>query len=80
LDTANSTGLKWLENLLADLQASGNQMVLSGVGSSMMEYLKNTGFDKKIGEDNIFPAQKGLTASTIAALKAAEAKISKKDE
>ena len=80
LDTANSTGLKWLENLLADLQAGGNHMILSGVGSSMMEFFKNTGFDKKIGEENIFPAQKGLTASTIAAVKDAEAKLSKKDE
>ena len=77
---ANSTGLKWLETLLKELQAGGNQMLLAGVEPPMMEFFKKTGFDKLIGEDNIFPAKPGLAASAEAAIEEAQERISERSE
>jgi len=80
LDMANSTGLKWLQTLLKELQTGGNQMLLAGVEPSMLEFFQKTGFDKLIGEDNIFPAKAGLAASVEAAIEDAQERLSERVE
>jgi len=80
LDTANSTGMKWLGKLLEDLKAGGNQLMVAGVEPQMIEFFHKTGFDRLIGEDNIFPAQPGLGAAVEAALEEAQKRISERSE
>ncbi len=72
----HSTGLRWLETLVKDLQAGNNQVLFAGVQPHLMEIFRKTEFDKLIGEDNIFTAEPGLGASMDLAWEAAEATIS----
>jgi SulP family sulfate permease len=80
LQMVHSTGLKWFETLLEALRAGDNHMVLAGVEPHVMEIFKRTGFDKLIGEDNIFAAKPGYGASLDAAWEAVQAKGSVRRE
>jgi len=72
----HSTGLKWFEMLVKDLQAGNNQVLLAGVAPQMMGIFKKSGFDKLVGEQNIFAVQPGLGASLDEAWEAAQRMIS----
>ncbi len=63
LETVTSTGLKWLETLLKDLQAGHNQLLLAGVEPHVMEVFKKTGFSDLVGDEHIFMAEPGYGAS-----------------
>ena len=49
----DSTGLHNLESLLRLSKAEGIQLILSGVNEQVRAVLKKSGFDKKIGTENI---------------------------
>lgn len=49
----DSTGLHNLESLLRLSQAEGIQLILSGVNNQVRAVLEKSGFDKKIGTENI---------------------------
>lgn len=49
----DSTGLHNLESLLRLSQAEGIQLILSGVNTQVRTVLEKSGFDKKIGTENI---------------------------
>ncbi|MBE2220277.1 MAG: sodium-independent anion transporter [Anaerolineae bacterium] len=76
----HSTGLKWLTKLAKDLQAGNNQVMLAGVQPHLMAVLTKTGFDKLVGEENIFPAEPGIGASLDTAWKAAQTKLASNSE
>lgn len=67
----HSTGLKWLESLVADLKAGNNQVLLAGVEPHLVEIFRKTGIEKLVGEDNIFTAEPGIGLSLDAAWEAA---------
>lgn len=67
----HSTGLKWLETLVTDLETGNNQVLLAGVQPHLMETFRKTGIDKLVGEDNIFAAEAGIGVSMDAAWEAA---------
>lgn len=71
----HSTGLKWLESLIADIQAGDNEVLLAGVQPHLMTVLHKTGIDKRVGEENIFAAELGIGASLDMAWKSAQTKI-----
>ncbi|NJN53313.1 MAG: SulP family inorganic anion transporter [Anaerolineae bacterium] len=71
----HSTGLKWLTKLVKELEAGGNQVMLAGVQPHLMEVFGKTGFDKLVGEENIFASEPGIGVSLDIAWKAAQAKI-----
>ena len=71
LETVASTGLKWLETFLKDLQAGNNHLLLAGVEPHVMEIFKKTGFRDLVGEENIFLAEPGYGVSLDAAWDAA---------
>ena len=76
----HSTGLKWLETLVKELQAGNNLAMLAGVDPHLIDVFKKTGFDKLVGEENIFVAKPGIGASLDIALAAAQKKIATKRE
>jgi len=70
---ASLTGLDWLEKYHERLEATGNKLVVSGVGSEFMQVLEAAEAEKRLGAENIFPAEAQLFASTEKALEAATA-------
>ena len=71
MDTVTSTGLKWLETFLKDLQAGNNQLLLAGVEPHVMEIFEKTGFSELVGKANIFMAEPGYGSSLDKAYDAA---------
>jgi SulP family sulfate permease len=65
------TGLDWLEKYAADLEASGNRLMLAGVEKEVMDLLQDT----EISPENVFPAEAALYSATEAALEKAESWI-----
>ena len=72
---ASLTGLAWLEKYHDKLEASGNELMLSGVGSDFIKILEKAEAVAYLGVQNIFPAEAQYFASTEKALEAAEARI-----
>ena len=71
---------KWLPTFLKDMHAEVNQILLVGVYPRLVEVFKMTGFDKLIGEDNIFPTKPAHWASIDAAWELVVVKISDSGE
>jgi SulP family sulfate permease len=71
LESVSSTGLKWLETFLKDLQSGSNLLLLAGVEPTVMEVFKKSGFSDLIGEENVFTAEPGYGASLDKAYDAA---------
>jgi SulP family sulfate permease len=63
METLPSTTLKWLARYNLELRQSGNLLLLAGVGSHVFELLAHTGIIDAIGKENIFRAQRVITAS-----------------
>ena len=69
---ASLTGLDWLEKYHDQLEAAGNKLMFSGVGSEFMEVLEKAKAVERLGAENIFPAETEIFASTEKALKTAQ--------
>jgi sulfate permease, SulP family len=54
--TISSTGIKWLENYLKELQANGGMLILADVNPEVYTVLKKSGALVALGEENIIPA------------------------
>lgn len=76
---ASLTGLEWLEKYHDKLEAAGNQLMLSGVGSDFMEILEKAEAVERLGMENIFPSEAQHFASTAKALDVADARIAAKE-
>ncbi|MCV2394727.1 SulP family inorganic anion transporter [Actinotalea sp. M2MS4P-6] len=63
VDDVRSTGLRFLDQYCTRLTAEGNTLVLAGVAPLVAEKLARSGLDRKIGEQHIFLAKDGITAS-----------------
>jgi SulP family sulfate permease len=50
------------------LRGSGRHLIVSGVSAEVERVLRNSGADRQIGPENIFPAEANLTMSTKRAL------------
>jgi len=76
---ASLTGLEWLKKYHDKMEAAGNQLMLSGVGSDFMEILTKVEAVERLGSENIFPAETQYFASTGKALEMAEARVAAKE-
>jgi len=78
-EQASSTGLKWLQRYIKELQEGGNVLMLAGVQPVVKDELEQTGLLDIVGRENVFEAQPGLGASLDAALAAAQAWLSTRE-
>lgn len=62
-----STGLRFLDGYSARLRKAGNTLVLVGVQPSVAAKLTASGLDRRIGQENIFPAREDIGQSLDAA-------------
>jgi sulfate permease, SulP family len=53
--TISSTGIKWLEHYLKELQANGGTLILADVSQEVMAVLKKSGALAVLGEENVIP-------------------------
>lgn len=58
-----STGMRFLDLYCTRLSAEGNTLVLAGVAPTVGVKLARAGIARKVGEEHIFLAQDGITAS-----------------
>jgi sulfate permease, SulP family len=54
--TISSTGIKWLEHYLKELQANGGTLILADVNPDVYAVLKKSGALVAIGDENVIPA------------------------
>jgi anti-anti-sigma regulatory factor len=54
--TITSTGIRWLEHYLKELQANGGTLILADVNPEVYAVLKKSGALAALGEENIIPA------------------------
>jgi sulfate permease, SulP family len=54
--TISSTGIKWLEHYLKELQANGGTLILADVNPEVYAVLKKSGALVALGEENVIPA------------------------
>ena len=73
------TGLDWFKKYHDKMEATGNQLMISGVSSDAVKILEKAEAMEYLGAENIFPAEAQHFASTKKALKAAEARIAAKE-
>lgn len=80
METLPSTTLKWLARYSRELRQSGNLLLLAGVGRHVFELLVHTGIIDAIGKENIFQAQRVMTASIDEAMMRAQDWLHKNSE
>ncbi|MBL0715134.1 MAG: SulP family inorganic anion transporter [Desulfosarcina sp.] len=78
METLPSTTLKWLTGYNRELLAGGNLLLLAGVCPHVFEILEHTGIMDAIGKENIFPAQRVMTASIDEAMARAQTWLEQK--
>ena len=76
----DATTVMALGQLLDYLQSQGRHLLISGVHGDVAAVLKRSGLVKKIGLENIFPAEENPTLATKKALQRAQALIGVKPE
>ena len=62
------------------LQSQGRHLLISGVHGDVAAVLKRSGLVRKVGFENIFPAEENSTLATKKALQRAQALIGVKPE
>lgn len=70
-DEVGSTFINVIDRYARELEQSGNRLMLSGVSERVVEQLHKTGVIRVVGEENVFPEQATIGASTLAAEQAA---------
>ena len=70
-----STEIQLLRRYLADLEAAGGTLFITGVGPELADQFARTGFDMVIGQARLFPAEKTVYASSLKAQSAARSWI-----
>lgn len=76
----DATTVMALGQLLDYLQSQGRHLVISGVHGDVAAVLRRSGLVKKIGLENMFPAEENATLATKKALQRAQALIGVKPE
>jgi SulP family sulfate permease len=76
----DATTVMALGQLLEYLQLEGRHLLISGVHGDVAAVLKRSGLAKKIGAENIFPAEENPTLATKKALQRAQVLIGVKPE
>ena len=76
----DATTVMALGQLLDYLQSQGRHLLISGVHGDVAAVLRRSGLVKKIGLENIFPAEENATLATKKALQRAQALIGVKPE
>ena len=76
----DATTVMALGQLLDYLQSEGRHLLISGVHGDVAAVLKRSGLVKKIGLENMFPAEENATLATKKALQRAQSLIGAKPE
>jgi sulfate permease, SulP family len=67
VEILNSTAVRALEDYHSHLEDHGDALVISGLRPAARDTMRRTGFAARIGEENLFDARPGITASLDAA-------------
>jgi len=73
INVVDISAFEVVENFISTVQKKGKQVMLCGVEPAMKNFLDKLGITAMVGEENVFPAEEKVYASTYQAFQKAEA-------